>query len=383
MGDSHVSADFLPDRLRGELGRKFGYGGRGFLPVGTPLAGFWPLGAELGQSQGWKGSNMLQRDLGVAEPLGGYGLGGGALCGEEKGLEAWASLSDPAAASQGVLYYAAFPRGGSFEVTAGNVAARRVSSAAESLSVQELPFRLGKTQERSVRVRTLGDGSVCLLGVVFEKDKPGVVVDALGVAGARLPQLPVASDPLFRQMLAARGYHLLVLAYGTNEAEDVQLNVKKYTAAVGRTLAELRKAAPNADCLLLGPPLVGAVPESPSVFNPRLAAVVAALREAALAGGCAFFDSAAAMGGGDAFPDWLGRPEAALNRLLAASGDFALARELRGQKPVPGLYTGDAVHLLPAGYGLVAQLFFDALVRSYYQYRIDAMARPPGAAGRR
>ncbi|MCA9600528.1 MAG: hypothetical protein KC417_00810, partial [Myxococcales bacterium] len=62
----------------------------------------------------------------------------------------------------------------------------------------------------------------------MEGEEPGVVVDALGVNGARAKNQLWWDDASFRAELAKRDPALVALAYGTNESGDDDVPIETY-----------------------------------------------------------------------------------------------------------------------------------------------------------
>lgn len=363
FGDSHTAADLWTGRLRTVLQERFGDGGRGFLLFGKPWAGYWPEGAETGASEGWTGSNALLAGVEGHETTGVFGLGGGALCAVEAGPDAWFTLSDPQGARLGEVYYVTGPGGGDLELTVGEQAPVTLSTAGEVPGLGAHPWRLDGDGYKTLRVRALGGGRVCVLGATVERPGTGLVYDALGLNGARLTHLS-QWDIWVEPMLIRRGYHLLVVSYGTNEAMDEWLALPTYARRAGEALRRLRALVPGADCLLVGPPPSAVLGAEPPRFQERLLPVVQIQKDLARRHGCAYFDTLAWTGGPAVFQDWIGDPAAVLAQLDERL-DLSMARSLRGREPPTNLYQADRVHLTLEGYRLLGDLVADALLRAW------------------
>src|SRR5262249_24993082 len=109
----------------------------------------------------------------------------------------------------------------------------------------------------------------------------------------------------------------VILQFGTNESGDRYVNPQTYSDHLAKVMARVRKAAPETDCLVLGPTdRADTVERTPLVRN--------ALKEGAAAAGCPFFDTYAAMGGKGSIEAW--------------------------RKEVPPRAAGDGIHLSWRGY---------------------------------
>jgi lysophospholipase L1-like esterase len=223
----------------------------------------------------------------------------------------------------------ALPKGSSLRVQLGSHQ-RRVDekTPAEQAGAGALHLTLTAPLGSQLTIK-LERGTPRLFGVIVERHEPsGIVLDTLGIDGARL-ETPLAwNEDAFAQEVARRAPELAVLAYGTNESFD-GLKVERYAPQLAALLARVRRGAPSASCLVLGPtdaPLgEGSVP--------RVAEVTAVLRQASLDLGCSFVS---------------------LQQLMGGEGSFA-----RGMKAKERLAQPDKLHLTPKGY----QELGDALAR--------------------
>src|SRR5258708_25050417 len=90
--------------------------------------------------------------------------------------------------------------------------------------------------------------------MTLDRAKAGVLVDALGINGAQVFTPLHWSEEHFAQQLRRRAPDLVVLAYGTNEALESNLEMTDYERALVDLLGRIARAVPSASCLLLGPP---------------------------------------------------------------------------------------------------------------------------------
>jgi lysophospholipase L1-like esterase len=156
--------------------------------------------------------------------------------------------------------------------------------------------------------------------VVVETDpkaRPGVVLDTLGINGARLTTPLAWDESSWVRELSRRPPSLVVIEYGTNESSDHVIEAARYVENLERVMARVRAASPACDCLVLAPTDRTDTPEK----TPR---VSGALHEAAKAAGCRFWDTYSIMGGRGAIAAW--------------------------HRESPPRARGDGVHLTPRGY---------------------------------
>ncbi len=178
-------------------------------------------------------------------------------------------------------------------------------------------------------------GSPQFFGVVVEGKKPGVVLETLGVNGARA-QTPLAWDSTAWEAEAkARHPSLFIYAYGTNDLVST-LTPERYAKHLTLLVERSRRAAPESDCLLLGPPDM-ASPDGSTV--PGVIEFDEAAKASAMKLGCGYFSAYDAMGGADSFSRWM--------------------------QETPPLAGRDRVHLSAAGYERIGNAIAKALLDGY------------------
>jgi lysophospholipase L1-like esterase len=190
----------------------------------------------------------------------------------------------------------------------------------------------------SLEIRAEGDGPVTLYGAVLERDTPGVVLDMLGIPGARARSQLQWVRELRRDLLRERDPSLVVLAYGTNEAGDED-TLEGYVDGVRRVVGELRDDLPRAACLLVGPTDRPEKKGGKYLPRPRVQEITQRQRRLARELGCGFFDTQHFMG-----------------------GPLSMRRWVRHR---PQLGASDYVHLTPGGYEVLGAELFAALEHGY------------------
>ena len=299
LGDSHVAADWETGPLRRQLQARFGDGGRGFVPIGRPWKAWSQEGVLTGVSGEW--STKMNRPA-ARQPTadGRFGLAGFALESRQPGARAWTEVL--AASSTAELAYLEQPGGGSFDVVVDGARVAHVSTRADARrsAFRELTLPDGATQHH-LEVRVTGDGAIRILGVALDRsDRNGLVLDALGINGARVAMPLSWDETTWAEDLRHRRPALVIVAYGTNDAVDPETSIDAFEAGLTEELARIARAVPSASCLVLGPP--------DRLKAPRLSAIISSERHAAETGHCAFFDRAASMGGAGAIARW-GQPD--------------------------------------------------------------------------
>lgn len=319
LGDSHTAADFMTGAVRSALWARYPAGGPGFVRLGA--SGYRHDRAVL---------NRVGRFRTEPEPPsrqnrhadGVFGLGGMRVAPLHVGAEMRVSL--PRSALRGKAKFSVLydlPGASAFEATLGTHKVR-VPSGQRGRGITDSPIlRLELESDVAEPLKLVATrGQPRFYGVIVEGSEPGVVLDTAGINGARLATALAWAEQPFIAEVAERRPELFVVAYGTNEAFDARA-VDAYGPELVRLLGRLRRAAPDADCLVFGPPDAlepGATPA------PRISEINAVYARTARQSGCAFIDGQSMMGGPGTFLGWM------------------------HQKPP--LAQGDRIHLTAAGY---------------------------------
>jgi lysophospholipase L1-like esterase len=387
LGDSHTAGDVFSGRLRELFQRRFGDAGRGYLAPGVPFDYYRPADVEASQSEGWEVANSLRRDA-----VGPFGIAGHRVETDQAGETMRLSHMGGGFAQASILVLRQ-PDGGSIEVLVDGESVGQVDTAGSARELTRIAVPIeGRAQALSLR--TVDEGApVDVLGWSLEERGTGIVYDALGVGGATISVVGNWDPTIVAEELGWRDPDLVILAYGTNEGFDDDLEPARYRAAFSRQLNMIEAAAPDAALLIVGPPdanrrlsvcrpddeeaedPLGEVcaPLSASeavayaeVFNedaegeacrwhppPNLERVRAVQRQVAGAEGAYFWDWSRVMGG-----------ECGANRWATAE---------------PPLAYGDRVHLRGAGYARSADALFDTLMAQYAGWQAGrAIAGLPG-----
>lgn len=341
FGDSHTAADIQTAVVRRALQERFGDGGRGFVSIGRPWKSYVQDGVRAGMSIEWAPERAkIERGKIAGDGL--YGLSGVGLFTRQPGARAWTDVTSPS--SRAELAYLEQPGGGAFDVFVDGVRVVRVSTHGDRIASAYRAFDVAEAFAHQVEVRAVGDGDVRVYGMSLDREAPGVVLDALGINGARVSTALLSWDEQhWAEQLRHRAPALVVLAYGTNESTDRDLPQATHERHLVDALGRVARAVPTASCLLLGPPDRAVSTKEGWVSASKVAEIVAWQRGVAEAAGCAFYDQQAAMGGEGSIAVW------------------AEESPPRAQR--------DRVHLTRDGYAQLGSAFASDLMRAYAAFR--------------
>ncbi len=291
FGDSPVTGDLITGEARAYLHRLYGDAGHGFLLPGRPWEWYGHLGVNV-EGKGWRIRSPI---LGQTEPLSGLA----AVRFTAKGAATVrVDCAKWVKSSSLEIYYLSDPEGGSLAVEVDEQPLGELQTRAPQATIGVKRFVMAEDASHNIGLRTRGDGPVTLLGLVLERQTPGVVYDALGANGAAIFHLAALDGQHWMDALRLRRPDLVVLAYGTNEAGYYEYPGSAYLKAYRLVVQRIRAALPEASVLIMGPMDRAARQEDGTLATmPSLLRIVAAQHKAARELGCAFFDTFAAMGG--------------------------------------------------------------------------------------
>ncbi len=296
-GDSHTAADGWTSVVRGELQGRFGSGGRGFVTLGKPWKSHGQKQVTFANGAGCEGRTILDRE---PDPDGAYGLGGSfVLC---RGKHAAVSTTFKERVDAVALHLGGSPLGGTVDLFAdgAHLGSRNLHMATPGaiVWVAQLP-----AEAKEITVRSRDGKPFRSYGISAHRHETGVVVDALGVNGARAENLERIDELHLAQAVGRRKPSLLVLAYGTNEAGD-DGDLAAYAEKARRALEKVRRGAPQAACLLVGPPDRSERVSDHWETMTRIVAIAELQRRIAHDARCAYFDTLTAIGGPGTIELW-------------------------------------------------------------------------------
>jgi lysophospholipase L1-like esterase len=344
-GDSHVAADILTGALRRSLQSCFGDAGPGFVLAGKPWPWYSRAGVISRASSGWQADGLTQASLAADRR---FGLAGVSLSTSSAGE--WLSLTTSVRYFD--IYVLKQPGGGTIDISLDGVERKHnFSLSSKTFTADYVEIVAPDDSIHTIEIRTKSSGAIRVFGIAIEGDRPGVTCDALGINGARASR-PMQWDwHLLSSNLERRDPDLIIVAYGSNEVTDSDLDLEEYSANFATLLKRFHEAAPRASILVLGPPDRAVREGRRWKTARRMAALIDAQRRAAVKTGAAFYDLFKAMGGPGSVERW-----AMLAQPLAQA---------------------DRVHLTAAGYRLVADWLNAELIRGYVK-ATSPTARPKG-----
>jgi lysophospholipase L1-like esterase len=319
FGDSHTASDDWANAIRIAAQAKYGDGGEGFVQAGHPYKGYRRFDASGTNSPLWKteGTMAIRGDPN-------QGLSGISISTDAAGQTVELTASGEALE----IFYLQQPGGGQVELTIDGQSAGAFTTDGD-LGPGQSEYALPPGPHQ-LSLRTLNFAPVRLFGWALD-NKQGVTVETLGINGAQANVILNWNERIWAAELNQRNPSLVILAYGTNEANSHLWTAEQYRADLTAIIDRIRRATPAASLLMIGPPDCGRLPLL------HLSEVIEIQREIAAAQHVAFWDWRLHMGGPGIVRRWV----------------------------LAGLSQPDYIHLTSEGYRLLGKMVFDAI--SYEQ----------------
>jgi lysophospholipase L1-like esterase len=252
LGDSHTAADFFTGRVRERLQQAFGMGGDAYVVPGRPHPGVRSALFDSDASDGWAYEALQRSDAKRRFFLSGFNAisrkAGAELVFRSRGGRVYDGLE---------VAFLKEPGGGRAEVAVDGTPAGQVNldGAADEPAILSINSAGVVSQGfHEIKVKALGEGPVTVTGVDVSRSGDGVSYISLGFPGATVQLLQklavenIAAD--FRRISP----DVVVLAFGTNEGFNDNLDVGLYAQQYEQLLRRLMDIRPGLRIVIIGPP---------------------------------------------------------------------------------------------------------------------------------
>jgi lysophospholipase L1-like esterase len=322
FGDSHTASDDWVNAMRTAAQSIYGNGGPGFIHPGHPYLGYRRFDASGSNSTGWKTDGNKSHQEDPNQGLAHISIST-SLPNQTVRLAAVGELLG--------LFYMTQPGGGQIELT---IDGEKTVVSTDVSATEPGPGYFSRKLvpgQHEILLRTMNFAPVRLFGWTLDNSS-GVTFETLGINGEWANKILDANEGIWSAELAERAPGLVILAFGTNEANSGLWNADQYRSDLKEIIARIRRAAPAASILLVGPPDCGRT--RPLA---HLSEVIDIQRETAAAQNVAFWDWRLHMGGARIVSQWV----------------------------IAGLGQADYVHLTGEGYRLIGNLLFKQIEKAH------------------
>jgi len=337
-GDSQIEGDRISGYLRDRLQELFGGSGAGLVPAVQPIAARsvmqsasenWVRHAVFGMIEQKADHNRYGAMLSVCS----YS-GNSATLRFSKSNIGYPRNKD---ITKITIYYGQSKSDVSVTLTSGDINKTVTLPASDKINSVTISGSLN-----SVFNLSFSGASPEIYGIALD-GKKGITVDNIpmrGSSGTRFTRVESAS---MKNMFKLLNTKLILMEFGGNMMPSVQgpKSIDKYKEEFAAQLDYVKKANPDACVITIGPADMSKRVNGSMQTYPYLEEVRDALKAASFENGCAYWDMYSAMGGKNSMPSWVKE----------------------------GLAGPDYIHFTPNGAEKIAEIFTQALVDDYNEYR--------------
>jgi hypothetical protein len=356
-GDSTIANDGIIKNVRNRMQTRFGDAGPGFLSAQVDPR--WSVRRDIVRKP--KGYWSTKTIVFGGGNDGRYGLAGTvstAAPGAQVTLGGIKNDDNRQPLHRFQVFYQKKPGGGTLNISTQSKA---VSVDTSSENYSDGHYNLYVKHGDPYIYLNVEDSSVTIYGVALENDNSGVTWETFGVAGSSVASMQKQQLEHITKQVELRDPALLVYWTGGNELGYPSVRTKTgkvYKRIYRKVVQQLRKGAPDASCLLIGPLDQAMKARGTIVSKPTLDNIIHYQREVAKEEGCAYWDARAVMGGENSFKRWL--------------------------QHSPAMASPDLAHLTGRGRHIVGETLSDVMIRAYDEWLInnpDILSKPPESTG--
>ncbi len=253
LGDSHTAADFFSGRVRERLQEVFGTGGEAYLVPGRPHIGVRSALFESDASDGWD-YEALQR----SEDSRRFYLSGFNAVSRHAGAELTLRSRGGRTYDHAEVAFLDEPGGGRAEVDLDGSRAGEIDldGAADKRATLALDAHVAGDPNgfHEITVKALSDGPVAVADVDVSRDGDGVSYLSVGFPGATVDLLRRLSTENLAKDFRDIEPDVIVLAFGTNEGFNDNLDVAAYAREYEQIVRRLTSLRPGVQIVIIGPP---------------------------------------------------------------------------------------------------------------------------------
>jgi lysophospholipase L1-like esterase len=200
------------------------------------------------------------------------------------------------------------------------------------------------TFPKKINISFSGGGTPEIYGIALD-GKTGVSVDNLPMRGCSGTIFKKTNATILSTSFDLMNVKLLLLEFGGNMMPSINgpKTAEKYGQNFYEQIMYLKEQKPDMDILVIGPADMSKRINGSMQSYPYISEVIAGLKKAAFDAGGAYWDMYEVMGGHNSMPTWVNE----------------------------GLAGKDYIHFTAAGAKKIAELFYEALINDYNEYRLE------------
>lgn len=258
IGDSHTAADFFTGGARRLLQQRYGNGGPGYVIAGKPHIGVRHSVLKTTTSPGWT-YKTLQRSSDIAE----FALSGFNAVATAADETLTLTADHPLPYDVIEIEMMRQPGGGAFELSLDGKSEGVFDLAGETtepLVVRVVSDREPTERVKQIEIKTTREGITSIASAAVFFKRSGLTYSNIGFPGATIGIVNKFDQRILSYELQRLDPHIVVLAFGTNEAFKESLDPADYREQFEKAIERIRTAVPRAQIVLVGPPDVAVIP---------------------------------------------------------------------------------------------------------------------------
>lgn len=328
LGDSFIEGDIFTSPLRILLQNKFGGGGVGWMPLSSKISGFRTSIKH--EFSGWKDNSILDGQS-RGQILSGHYF--------TTTKDAWVSYrtnQETKKFDAVTLYYTSKSDQKLKVEYQGEAEMQVVLPASDNLQAYSCNLA---DETNFFKMTTTSSKDLSFYGLALER-RSGLSLDNMSLRASSGSTILSVDKVLTHQFCLLRQYDLIILQYGLNVANKKQMNYNNYGKVLQSIVTHLRKLSPHSSILIMGVSdrankSVGTMETMPAIYK-----LHDVQQRVAKETGVAFWSILKAM--------------------QYKGGIVSMAKRGEAAK--------DYTHLSHKGGGVLAELFFEALLADYSYY---------------
>ena len=260
IGDSHTAADYFTGELRRILQKRFGDGGAGYLDAGKPHPGVRSAAMTVSASSGWSYSALQKSDDSARYHLSGFDAQA-AHGGETLAF----SSAEPISYDRVEVEVLTAPGHGDIDIFVDNEPPQRRSLASQERGRAVFSIAAGSRAKgvlHKLRIASVDDRPVTVSGVGIFNRRHGVSYSNVGFPGATVDIVNKYDPEMFEAALKRLSPQIVILAFGTNEGFNDDLDLQRYRDRYLSVIQKIREGAPGSRIVMVGPPRANRVPSA-------------------------------------------------------------------------------------------------------------------------
>jgi len=335
-GDSQIEADRISGTLREKLQKKFGGSGVGIVPI-TEVSN--ARSNVFIDADNWLREEIIEKHHALKGHE--YGLLGSVYTGDDSAKESWIKIRENKQSSElqrNIGHIKLLYQGNlNCKIKIDDNNEENIKKENDNnFSIYDL--KSNDSMPSNIKLQFLTNKNIQLYGIALDGES-GVTVDNVSLRGSSGIDFLKMDSTLLKQQLKEMNTGMIIMQFGVNVVPNIVKDYSYYQKQFSNQLAWFRKIAPNVAVLVIGVSDMSRKEKGAYVSYPNIEKIRNAMKQAAFANSCAYWDLYEVMGGQNSMPSWV--------------------------KAKPSLANKDYTHFNNRGAEIVGTKLYNALIDDY------------------